>query len=161
MQTSVNTTMTKGIEGQLYDIGFNDIITKQASESVPFGRGLVQNGEGKAALPSSTGSTVFEGVSVHNQAVEAAADGTRQYVAYDAMSVLRKGRIWVYSEAAIAIGDPVYLRHTANGTSKLPGMFTDNADSAKCLLVTGARWITTTAAAGLALLEVSDSVTLS
>lgn len=161
MQTSINTTTTKSFEGQLGDIGFNDIATNQAQENVPFGRGLVNGGEEIAVIPSSTGSTVFEGVSLHSYEVELDSNNVRQYVDGDAINTLKRGRVWVKSEAAIAIGDPVYLRHTANGATKLPGMFTDNADNGKCYLLTGARWLTSCGAGELALLEVSDYVTLS
>jgi hypothetical protein len=69
-----------------------------------------------------------------------ASDGTVQYAVNDAVSVLAQGTVYVLPEEVVTTDDPVYVRMVANST-KLPGMFGKSADSGKCLLLPGAKWL--------------------
>jgi len=69
-------------------------------------------------------------------------------------SLLSQGRAWVNSEDAVAEGGPVYVRMTA-GDGEYVGALRGAPDSTDCALLQGARWATTTAAAGLALVELN------
>jgi len=77
--------------------------------------------------------------------------GTVEYAATEAVNVIRKGAMYVLPEETVTSDDAVYLRVVANG-AKLPGMFGKSADSSKCVLLTGVRWVeggTTTTVAKL------------
>lgn len=153
MQTDYN-DLAKAVKGGLADIAFSDKVSRVAAADIGFGVGLVQTAvEGQTALPSATGF-VFEGVSVQTNKPVQNATGEAQYDAGEEITVLRKGRIWVYAEVAVAVNDPVFLRHTVNG-ALVPGDFRNDADTARADQITNARWITATTAAGLAQIEIN------
>lgn len=153
--------LKKGVEGGLGDSGVIDTVTRRAAVAVLFGRGLIQTAtEGVAALPSATGF-VFEGVSVQRHMAKPNSTGVGQYDANEAISVLRKGRIWVLAETIISPNDGVYLKFsTADGAGGEVGRFRNDVQTLATFphadLIPGARWITsTTAIDQLALLEIN------
>jgi hypothetical protein len=125
---------------------------------IPFGRGLAQNltNAELVALPGATGFTLA-GVSVQTNQYRENSNGLAQYREGQAITTLRKGRIWVTSEDAItSLADAVYIRHTANGAVNLPGRFRTDGDSSKADVVANAEWKSlTTAVNQLALLEIN------
>lgn len=124
-----------------------------------FGRMAVVNttDEGKSAHPSAAGQAPL-GIVMHSHATVSLEDGLDAgYAAKETANVLRKGYIWVVIEETIAIGDAVYFRHTAGTGTKL-GAFRNDADTASCDLLAGARWVKGgTASEGIALLEINLS----
>ena len=154
MQTSYDNNLDAAVEGGLADAGHHDIVSRFSAAEVLFGQGLAVVGENESAQPSATGF-VFEGVALKVNLPLDNTTGLASYKANTAISVLRKGRVWVKSEDIIsAVTDDVFLRHTANGAGKDPGQFRTDADTAGADQITTARWLTTTAAANeLALLE--------
>ncbi len=70
-------------------------------------------------------------------------------------SLVRKGRVWVVVEEAVAVGDDVYFRHTAGGGGSELGAFRNDADTASCDQLTQANWLVGSSGAGVALLEVN------
>ncbi len=115
-----------------------------------------------AAGSTQAGSTVtagtddkFLGVAVQSHTEEQQSDGTVQYDANDCFPCIRKGKVWVYVEEAVDERSPVYLRHTANGATKIPGYFRTDADSAKAFLVQNANFRKRTSGAGLTILEIN------
>jgi len=68
--------------------------------------------------------------------------------------VVRKGRVWVTSETAVTEGGNVFVRSVATGNESV-GALRATPDSTDCALLRGARWASTTAAAGLALVELN------
>jgi len=70
---------------------------------------------------------------------------TADYVDGEVVPVLYDGSIWVYSEEAIADGDPVYVRVSGTGTI---GAFRNDSDSSSCALVVGATFCRDSTAAG-------------
>jgi len=155
MQTDY-TGMAKGVEGGLADSGLTDKITRRCATIVKFGYGLIQTAvEGVAALPSATGF-VFEGVAVMVHKAKPNSTGVGQYEIDEAITTLRKGRIWVLAEEVVNPSSPVYLRHTVNAGTTAPGRFRASADTARADLISNARWLTTTTAIDqLALLEIN------
>lgn len=127
----------------------------EESASIPYGVMVAQGtAENQIANLSGTGDD-FLGVTIHEhteidsagEAAEIEADGGKA-------SILRKGRIWVVVEEAIALTNDVYFRHTAAGAEVL-GAFRTDADTADADQLTNARWLTTTSGAGVALLEIN------
>ena len=148
-QTSFASTYTTAFEGMLADSFESDIVSKangEASANLYFGRGYRDNGTG-GVINFSAAAQVLLGVSVFEQ-----KDSSRLAVAGEAfapkemMNILRKGRIWVKAEQAVALNSPVFVRHTANGGTTAPGRFRIDIDTANATAVTGARWVTTTSA---------------
>lgn len=153
MQTNYN-DLVASVEGGLADSGFTDIVSRFSSAIVLFGQGLAVVAADESAQPSATGF-VFEGVALKVNLPLDNNTGLAQYSANKAISVLRKGRVWVKSESIITniVTDGVFLRHTVNGLL-IPGQFRIDADALKADQITSARWLTTTAAINqIALLE--------
>lgn len=101
-------------------------------------------------------SEVPLGVLVHNQAQEnPALAGALGVDELEEATVLRRGRVWVVVEEAISIGDDVFFRHTAGGGGTEIGAFRTDADTATADQVTQAEWLSETAGAGVALLEIN------
>jgi hypothetical protein len=87
------------------------------------------------------------------------ADGRMGYPDQQTLNVVSKGVLWVYSCEAVAIGDAVrYFAVTHNATlaGAHVGRWGKSAVTAKTVAVSagGARWLSKTTAAGLALLEI-------
>lgn len=161
---SPNITITADVAGVPFTVTESDanlsLVATTANVTgnpIRFGRGLAEGlSQNLAALPSATGF-LFAGVSVQKQKSQANANDIAQYVSGEAVSVLRKGRIWVLAEQIItAISDPVFLRHTTNAGTTAQGRFRKDADTARADQITNARWLTVTSAADqLAILEVN------
>lgn len=140
--------------GMLGDLSDNTIASAYADVAVPFGVGVVYTAEGKVALPSGS-SDVVAGVVVSTMTRESIRDSLApHYVAGDEMPVLRKGRVWIYTETALAVTATVYLRYTANG-DLTPGDFRNDADTDKAVAVTSAKVVVPTTAAGYAMIELN------
>lgn len=89
------------------------------------------------------------GVSVWQSAHEPYTSDS--YSDKDEMPVLRKGRVYVVTEDAVVNGDPVYVRIVTSG-GDAPGQF-GGERSASFALLRGARFRTTAAIDGVAVME--------
>lgn len=149
-QTSYQVDFDAGFPGLSGDSGPADLLTRSNGTAGAFGLGLAVK-EGAAAnefAAYTSGSTVL-GVTRHEHtAVEAGGSLAVDQTA----SILTKGRIWVQIDQTVAIGDPVFVRHTA-GTA---GIFRKDADTANASALPGAKWVKGgTAAEGVALLDLN------
>jgi hypothetical protein len=151
--------------GVLADNGDNDVVSRYSAAVIPFGRFLSYNAaEGKVKLPAAAGdldAVDLEGVAVATQAIEDQPVNTLGVADADvpaypntmAINVLKRGRIWVYSEQAVTPLLAVFVRHTASGDDK-PGNFRVDIDTANAVDISAkARWVSVTTAAGMALLD--------
>jgi len=146
--------LSAAVKGALADIALSDKVGRFAAADINFGVGLAQTAvAGQAEIPTATGFT-FEGIAVQTNKPTPNSTGIALYEAGEEITVLRKGRIWVYVEEAVAVNDDVYLRHTDN-VALLAGDFRTDADTAKADQITNARFITATTAAGLAMVEIN------
>lgn len=153
MQTDYN-DLSAAVKGGLADIALTDKVGRFAAADVAFGVGLAATTTaGQAEVPTAT-SFVFEGISVQTNKVTLNATGEALYQAGEEITVLKKGRIWVYTEVAIAVGDAVFLRHTVNA-ALVPGDFRNDADTARADAITNARFVTATTGAGLVQVEIN------
>lgn len=149
-QTSYPTKMGVALEGQIADLQPHAIAGYAAEVEVGFGIGVIQGTKDtQCKLPGATGFKLL-GVVAHSHAREKDAA-----TAADMVNVMRQGAIWVRPEQAVVAGDPAYVRHTANGAGKTPGRFRKDADTDKADLIAGARFRTSAAADGLAILEIN------
>lgn len=117
----------------------------EESSAVAFGMPVVAgtDAETQFLLPSGA-ADVFLGCTVHKHGTE---DPTDDGVASGEMcEILRRGKIWVTAEPAVAVGDPVYWRHTTT-----PGAWRN--DATESVLVAGAQWATAAGAGELAVID--------
>jgi len=150
MQTSYNDQMAIALEGQLADLQPKAIGGYAAEVEVPFGVGVIQGtGDKQCKLPGATGFKLL-GVTTHSHAREIDA-----VTKDDMVNVLRQGAVYVRVEEAVTPASKVFVRHTANGAGKVPGQFRASIDTDKADEITNARWRTSAAAGGLAILELN------
>ena len=100
-----------------------------------------------------SGGTLTSSIVASMQAVTF-SNGNVFYAPTEMVTVLRKGRIYVQVEVAVISDDSVYIRHVASGT-KVRGGFGNVVDSSTCFLVSGARYVTSAAAGGFAIIEIN------
>lgn len=114
----------------------------EASAEIAFGAGVVEGtaateagGFNGAILPVDANS-VFAGVLLHAHDLDPRTElGTTGVKPGAAISVLKEGRVWVYTEDTIAKGATLFLRHTDNGAGKVKGQFRSDADTNKAIEV--------------------------
>lgn len=159
VQTSYGSGMPVAFAGMKADSGEDDCRSfsqAEASAEVPFGVAVAQGASGsKAILPADANSKIV-GVVVHSHDyVPGIQLGDTGIKPKNMMSVMAQGRIWVLVEEAVAVNDPVFVRHTANGAGKLQkGAFRNDIDTDKCISVPGARFITASSGAGIVQIEI-------
>lgn len=153
MQLSYTQYQNAGIRGLLYDLRNNDCMSYSAQGAVPVGVPVAYGtNKERQCVPAITavgmGALAF-GVSVLQADHEQAADGTITYADKETVSVMKEGRIWVDTNDAVTAGNVANL-HLATGR------FTDDAVGAGIEAFTQfrARFITSTTAAGLAVVEI-------
>lgn len=126
----------------------------EGATAIPFGYGVVidtASGENSVRVPGG-GSELPVGAVYDDKSMPS---GTTSYAQYAPVPVRRKGKMFVSVDVDVIVGDPVYLRHTANG-AKAPGQWGNTADGGKALAVTNARWAAGgTASTGYAELELN------
>jgi len=159
-QTSYAVDPALAFRGQLGDPNvdmFAIPLANGAAAAVGFGimvRRDATNPETQFDIFSATGQTPA-GILAHTHAQQDPTLADPLGVALlEPASVVRRGRIWVVTEEAIAVGDAVYFRHTS-GTGTEIGAFRNDADTASCDQITSARWLRGCSAAGVALLEIN------
>lgn len=118
--------------GQIYDIRPNTVITLAAEEAIEPGQ-PVMRGTNPDTQGLISDATAFAGVAVFTQAQEQAyITGGAEYAIGDAVSVLKKGAIWVTAAVAVVAGEPAYVTATGTytnvvGTNLLVGTFETSA----------------------------------
>lgn len=146
----------------------------QSGGALPFGALLrtdnTPTSNAVLAVELASAATLIVGLAVGSQVLEGttgtqayvpnptplAADGRFGYPNTEMVNVLSKGVAWVYVTEAVALGDPVrFWNATHTVTGSLVGRFAKTAVATKTTLVTGARWLSETTAAGLVLLELN------
>lgn len=175
-QTSVPSTMTVGVPGQLsqveqpaiIDSGYNE----EASNAMAFGT-VVARGTVAGAYIQPAGATDAAascGVLLHSHAYAKSTDGTNATGDLSAsgvlpkgkLNVLRKGRCYVTVEQAVSPGDlNLRVRHTAGSGGSVIGAIRKDAVANETLnLARAAQVIVGADAAGVAIVEFDFSVAL-
>ena len=148
----------------------------QSGAAIPYGV-LVQTDNSPTsndplAIQPATSGSLIQGLVISSMVTEGsdagmvytpvptpfAADGRMGYPDKETVNVVSKGVVWVYTTAAIALGDAVRFfnaDHSGTVAGAFLGRFTKTAVANKTIAVsTGARWLSETSGAGLVLLEV-------
>lgn len=162
-QTSYSRDMTQAFPGMFGDAANRRVVSAinaEASASFPAGIFVAEGSsdqDGRQAILQADGNSKLMGVVVNYANRENDAD-----IAPDNMAdVLEEGAIWVLCEEAMAVGNAVYARHTANGAGKLQkGAVRNDSDTSNATLVKGARVLdpgTSSASGGVALIYFSSA----
>lgn len=152
-QTTVTQYGVAASAGMLADNGYTDKMSFSVETAVGFGLpvALGTNKERQIVpLTTSVGQAALAyGVTVAAHVVEQSSAGVAQYAVKDTAPVLKKGRIWMATDDAVVAGTVANLKLSS-------GLVTDEAVGAGIEAFTqfSARFITGTAAAGLAIVEI-------
>ena len=171
--------LVEGHEGMLADLQayVSRSYRNQTGAAIPFGRLVATDNTPTTndvyAVELAGGADDIVGITIDSFTFEAAsqtaynrdpspirtdAEGT-EHVGYpdkQSLNVLSKGVIWVYTVEAVELGDDVRAftsdySGTASGADQ--GRFGSTAVAGETVAITGARWLSETSEAGLALLE--------
>jgi hypothetical protein len=177
-QGSYPLSLIKGHEGMLADLQAYVCRSyrNQSGAALPYGVLVATDNTPTSndplAVEIATGTTLIQGMAVSSQVLEGASlgsaytpvptpvysDGRYGYPDKETVNVVSKGVVWVYSTAAIALGDAVRFfkaDHSGTVAGAFLGRFTKTAVATKTVEITaGARWLSETSAAGLVLLEI-------
>lgn len=125
------------------------------------------------AVDIATSTSLVQGLTVDTLVTEGAragmvytpiptplySDGRLGYPDRETVNVVSRGVVWVYTTAAIAMGDAVRFfnaDHSGTVSGAFLGRFTKTAVATKTIQITaGARWLSETSGAGLAMLEIN------
>ena len=143
MQTTYQTEMQAAMAGMLAISPDKCAVDSKIAEAAIAIATPAQIGSSDKQVVPTTDA--IYGVAALTYTVEMDEDGTTEYKQYKQVSVLRTGRIWVNVAVAVAIDDPAYFDVTAQ---KFTNVSTDN------IAVAGGKFVSSTAAAGLAILEI-------
>ena len=177
-QGSYPLALVKGHEGMLADLQAYVCRSyrNQSGAALPYGvlvmTDNVPTSNDPLAVEIATGTTLIQGIAVSSLVTEGTtlgaaytpvptpyySDGRMGYPDKETVNVVSKGVVWVYSTAAIALGDAVRFfkaDHSGTVSGAFLGRFTKTAVATKTVEITaGARWLSETSAAGLVLLEI-------
>ena len=144
MQTTYSQTQPIAFAGMLADVTISTVDSFLAETAIGFGvpviRGTDKERQVKAVSVAGDAAKVI-GVAIHDQCHEQSA-----YNAKDAVNVLTIGRVWVQVAAPVVAGD-------AAGVSEVAATKWGKVDSTY-LAVTGAKFISSAAANGFAIVEI-------
>jgi hypothetical protein len=161
--TDYSLTQSPGLPGSIASAINSYAVRSKTNTSggvIAFGRAVVQGTDPQDVILPAADKTGFVGIAVRSYIYEDAetADGAEGYANKKEIDVLVQGEIWVETEVAVAPGDPVYFR-IASGTETVVGKFLKTADTIstvdKAVLISQARWISSTTAAGIAKLQIN------
>lgn len=155
-QLSYTNAPEAAYEGQMADSGAKDIISKTADTDISFGLFVsLGSGDNNCKLPAASGDVGGTTFGVTIRAASREPNGDVGYLENDTVAILNKGRVWMRVEDAVTAGDDVYVRHTANGAGKDPGQVRSDADTAKAVQLTRAKFATSAGAGELVVVELS------
>jgi hypothetical protein len=159
VQSSYSSQLTKAIEGQLADAGAHDVLSmvnNEAAAEMGFGLAVCFEGstDDQGALAPDDVTDKIAGILMHSHDYSQSDLGDTGLLPGATLNILRKGRIWVRPEEAVAPGDRLFIRAEAAGEER-EGAVRMSADGADCIDSTTQGVFLTSAEAGeLAVLEV-------
>jgi hypothetical protein len=132
--------------------------TEPGGARIGLGLCMAQGAADDLAVPPTDEADFLLGITVRNintetnDGIQTSEDG---YPGGSAMSLLRQGECTVQTEGAVTRGGPVFVRH-AGATAAAPLGSLSSTDDAETVQLPGARWRTSTTAAGLAVVTVNN-----
>lgn len=145
VQTTYSTEHAVAYAGMKADAQLCNVVSKlnKTGATIPYGLGVVSDGEDGAALPTNdTVPADFIGVVMY-EVNRAQADGDVAGIPqdYDG-SVITHGVVWVEVLDTVAKDAPVYLRVGSTGTGKFSGVAGTDGDPDEGQLISGAKFLT-------------------
>lgn len=149
-QLNYNVNMDVAFEGMLADAGDQDSLSKiTEGAGLEFGLGGTFGTSDNQIAPLAAITDKFMGVIMHHNC-EGGVLADKE-----AVSVLRRGRIYVLVEEAVVKGDAAFVRAVATGPQRA-GAFRKSADGVTTIDLTGkAEFVTSAAAGALAVLDIN------
>ena len=145
----------------------NCTVTAQVGNSAAIGFGYfvcqdpqdVDKARSPIASTDITAAGTALGFTLHTQAVtqnltSTGSSGSDGYALGDAMSVCRKGRLYVQVEDAVVAGNDVYVRYVAD-TGETLGACRSDADTSDAAVLPSAKYRSSAAAGGIAIVEIN------
>lgn len=148
IQTSYLSTLRPGFAGMLANEEGKKPISRNVEDAsgIGFGKAVKQGTADKGCTATLTGLDAYNFIGITLAARDTSADDPDKYSQYRSALILEDGCIWVATDAAVAAGTDVTVNTTTGGfSSATPG--------AGQVLIPNARWETSTASAGLAVLR--------
>lgn len=149
-QTSVSSTPTAALEGQLSDDSpkyIRSMVNAESSAAIPFGRMVAYDGTaGNEAALVASGSDVLAGVTVHGHAyhLNEELNDDDELKSGTMMDVLMQGVVTVFPEESVDPTSDVRVRHSGTGDQ---GAFLASAASGETIDISSfARWLTSAGA---------------
>lgn len=137
--------LSAGTPGNMMDAEIVSRVSED-SDDIPFGVAVGQGSADKGCVFAAASAALFVGVSVRDIAKDAADED--EYKRYENVAVLLEGDIWVVADGIVAAGNNVTF-------STSTGEFGTIAADGTHILLVGARWLTSAADRGLALLRLA------
>lgn len=160
MQLSYSASMPVGYPGMIADTntGSRHIVScVNPSVAIPVGRCVARGtDDDHVKLPTTSAEvTAARGIAVQDWLSEITVSDVQTYPVKSAVGVMRQGRIWVTVEEAVNDGDDVFVRFASGAGGTGLGAFRKSADTATAVALPSAKYVTTAAAAGLAIVEIN------
>lgn len=147
-QDTFNQYRDNAYEGQVSDIGLNDIVSRSVeTAAIGFGKPVV-SGSGARSVVAVSGATVaadVRGFTVRSMAVENNVSDAAEYGVGDQASILRRGRIFAKCVDGASKDDNVYVVINTAGGDAL-GDLRGAADGANTIALNRVTWIDDVAA---------------
>jgi hypothetical protein len=141
--------------GTLHGLGphrTHSYVNEEASDEIPFGVLVVKgSADDGAKLPDATDVPVGITVQHHGFAQDSGDLGETGMTPDTMMTVLTHGQCYVEVEDAVVAGGAVRVRSSGAGQK---GAFRSAADVLTGAVLTGARWMSSADAGGLAIIEI-------
>lgn len=133
-QSAVALKPSVGAPGLLYDTSDSvEIVSLIAATAIAFGAFVFVSADGFVSAPALTGNVTAPVAAQRGIAVIDHQKATQEgYDIGDAVRVLRRGRIWVLTDAAanIALASSLFVRFAAGAGGAVLGAFRTDADTA-------------------------------
>lgn len=148
VQTTYMIDHNKAYAGLAVTFEPNALFSKlnKGTTTIPYGKGVVSNGEDAARLPiaGDTNASAFNGVLMRELNRAVAGGETSGAVPGRDATVLSHGVIWVIARETVAKDDPVYLITSDTSDPDFAGDFSDvvSAGDRTTLLIPGAKFMT-------------------
>jgi hypothetical protein len=142
VQSNYNTQLAVAFVGMIASTRPNTLISREVETALGFGLAAVQGTRDYQVQPLDNVADKFVGISVREQSTPVTTNDT--YPVKSTAMLMTLGDIWVQASLAVAAGDPVYVTPA--------GAWTNVSNSNANQLINDARWDTSTAGAGLAVI---------
>jgi hypothetical protein len=146
-------------EGQRVDGTLTNTESKAVEgATIAAGRAVVQGtADNQCKLPSAAGQ-LFLGISLYTSAGTVDDAGAHEYQVFAEANFIDFGKVWVYTEQTVTIGDDVFFRHTA-GTAPLDvlGRFRKDSSGGDADQIVGAVFATSATAGELVQLKITSA----